>query len=55
MTSIKKHLLAYEISKENALKIQALIGFKPITKYSSAFETSKEKAYEILKTRANGM
>ena len=30
-------------------KIQALMGFKPITKYFSASEISKEKAYEILK------
>ena len=36
-------------------KMQALIGFKPMTKYYSAFAISKEKAYEMLKARANGM
>ena len=41
--------------KEKALKIQALMGFKPMTNYSTGFEISKEKAYEILKARANGM
>ena len=36
-------------------KIQSLWGFKPMTNYSTGFEISKEKAYEILKARANGM
>ena len=31
------------------------MGFKPMTKYSPAFETSMEKAYEILKERAFGI
>ena len=34
---------------------QALRRFKPMTNYSTGFEISKEKAYEILKARANGM
>ena len=29
------------------------MGFKPMTKYSSAFEILKEKAYEIFKPRAS--
>ena len=43
-TSIAKCFLAYEISKEKALKIQALMGFKPMTKYYSAFEMSKAES-----------
>ena len=46
-------LMTYQTRKP--FKIQALMGFKHMTKYYSAFETSKEKAYEILKERANGM
>ena len=40
---------ACEISKQKALKIQALMGFKPITKYFTASEISEKKAYQIIK------
>ena len=46
-------LMTYQLRKP--FKIQALMGFKPMTKYSPAFETSMEKAYEILKERAFGI
>ena len=55
MTFRAKCFQPYEISKETALKVKALMGFKPMKKYYSAFEISKEKAYEILKARANEM
>ena len=41
--------------QKKALKIQDLMVFKPISKYFPAFEISKEKAYEILKARGNGI
>ena len=55
MTSITIYFPAYEIlSNEKALKIQALMGVKPMTKYSPASDISK-KVYEILKQRAYGI
>ena len=47
----QKRFSAYDISKEKALKIQALMGFKPMVKYFLASEIAK-KAYKILKERA---
>ena len=55
MISETKYFPAYELSKENALKNQAVMGFKPITKYFTAFKISEKKAYEISKERANGL
>ena len=45
----------YGIQTYNLQQIHDLKGFKPMTKYYSAFEISKEKAYKILNARANGM
>ena len=41
--------------KTKPFKIQALIGFKPMTKYFPAFEISKKTAYKILTERACGI
>ena len=41
--------------QKRALQIQALMGFKPMTKYFPASEIAKKKAYKILKERAYGM
>ena len=54
MTLITKCFPASKISKENAFKIQALMGFKPMTKYFTASEISEKKAYETIKHRPNG-
>ena len=54
MISKTKYFPAYEISKEKALRIKALMGFKPMTKYFTASEISEKKAYQIIK-RANGL
>ena len=43
------------MSKEKALQIHVLMGFKPMTKYFPAFEISNKKTYEILKQRASGI
>ena len=40
--------------QKKALKIQALMGFKPTTRYFTASEISEKKAYQIIK-RANGL
>ena len=42
MTSIAKYFPAYEISKEKALKIQAL-EFKPMPNYFTAVQNVKEE------------
>ena len=44
----------HQLSKEKALQIQDLMGFKPISKCFPASEIT-EKACEILKARANGI
>ena len=54
MISGTKYFPAYEISKEKDLKIQALMGFKPMAKYFTASEISEKKAYKIRK-RADGL
>ena len=47
MAILQNIFYAYNISTKKAFKNQTFMGFKPMTKYSSAFE--------ILKTGANGM
>ena len=39
--------------EKRALKIPALMGFKPMTKYFTASKISENKAYKILKERAH--
>ena len=53
MTCIAKYFPVYEISKDEALKIQALMGFKPMTKYFPACKIIKEILWNI-KARASG-
>ena len=45
-------LMTYQTRKP--FKVQALMGFKAMTKYFPAFEIATEKAHEILKAGANG-
>ena len=45
MISGTKYFPAYEISKEKTLKIQALMGFKPMTKYFNySFQNVREES-----------
>ena len=44
----------YELMKYQRRKPTTFMGFKPMTKYFTASEITKKKAYEILK-RANGI
>ena len=55
MISKTKSFPAYQISKEKALRTQALMGFKPMTKYFTASKISEKKTYEMLRKRANGL
>ena len=51
MISETKYLPGYEISKEKALKIQAFMGFKPMTKYFTASKISKKNLRNINKRK----
>ena len=43
-SEVNFHFIKYQ---NESPKIQALMGFKPMTKYFPAFEISNKKAYEI--------
>ena len=53
--NLQQKISVYQLSKEKALQIQDLMGFKPMTKYFPASDISKKKAYETLKKKACGI